>query len=355
MGFLCLGVLHQNLPSGVSITVVSKPPTIAAVAAAAGVSTATVSMALNGKGRVNTETRDRVRKVAEELQYRPSLRARRLRGGRSNSVALVTTVPGAVVGGESNLSFLMGLALPLSRTLLEGGYSMLLLPPLPSEDQLDNIDVDGVVLIDPRENDPLCAGLRARGIEVVSVGDVPGITASGIVDRGYSGADVSISHLVDQGARHIAVLTGTEGSSVDLNVRAFVEDSRQPKGVNLVLADTLKTRGEDGGYELGLELLTSDPGVDAIYAPTDAVAVGVLRAAREVGRSVPDDLLVSTNFNGPRATSAEPQLTALELDLPSYAATAAQLLTECLCAPSDEVRRATVSPPRLIARESTGK
>ncbi len=72
--------------------------TIADVAAAAGVSRGTVSLALNGKGRMADSTRKRVKEAATELNYRPSLRGRRLRGGASESVALMSALPDAVVG-----------------------------------------------------------------------------------------------------------------------------------------------------------------------------------------------------------------------------------------------------------------
>jgi DNA-binding LacI/PurR family transcriptional regulator len=339
------------------------PPKIADVAAAAGVSTGTVSLALNGKGRVSAETREKVRRVAKELNYRPDVRARRLRGGRSNTIALVTTVPGDVVGGESNLSFLLGLALPLSRVLLDRGYSMLLLPPAPDEEQLDRIDVDGVVLVDPREDEVLCVRLRQRGIVVVSVGDVAGLAADGIVDRGFSGADVAVSHLVDRGAERIAVLTGDGGNSVSAGVRAFVGVEEHPADVRIQVIDASDEAGESGGYEIACELLGADPGErpDAVYAPTDAVAVGVVHAADDLGLSIPADLMVVTNFDGPRAQVSRPPLTALDLDLSGIAEAAADLVVACmeaegkagLGAVTEEPRRISAPRPRPVVRAST--
>ncbi|WP_297003864.1 LacI family DNA-binding transcriptional regulator [uncultured Corynebacterium sp.] len=333
----------------------TRPPTISDVAAAAGVSTGTVSLALNNKGRVSAETREKVRKVAADLGYRPSVRARRLRGGRSNTVALVTTVPEEIVGGESSLSFLLGLSLPLSRVLLERGYSMLLLPPRPDERQLDAVDVDGVVLVDPRRGDPLCRSLRERGIEVVSIGRVDGITVGGAVDRGWSGADVAVGRLVERGARTIAVITGDGGNSVSENVRQFCREAPVPEGVDLIHRDVSASAGERGGYDVIRALLATAPGLDAVYAPVDVVALGVLRGIRDAGRSVPGDLAVITNFDGPRAAGAHPRLTALDLDLPGIAEAAGELLVECLAEPSDEVRVMASPAPTVVERESTAR
>jgi len=339
---------------------VKKPSTIADVAEAAGVSKGTVSLALNGKGRVSQETRKRIRQVAEELNYRPSVRARRLRGGRSHSVALLTTIPDSVVGGDSHLSFLLGLALPLSRRLLEQGYSMLLLPPLSGGDRqrvLDDIDVDGVVVIDPVRADPVCAALRSRGIVVVTVGVVSGLDVDGVVSRGASGADVSLAHLVDRGARRIAVIISSEENSVASAVRGYVErcaaDGLLGEGVCLTLATAPVAEGEAGGYRVLLDLLRGDPLIDAVYAPTDAVAVGVLRAARESGRRVPEDLLVCTNFNGPRSQGAVPPLTSLELDLPALADVAAAMVVRCGESAGEGREYLEVPAPVLMEREST--
>lgn len=331
----------------------TRTPTIADVADAAGVSKGTVSLALNNKGRVSAETRAKVRRIADELGYRPSVRARRLRGGRSNTVALVTTVPGEIVGGESSLSFLLGLALPLSRVLLERGYSMLLLPPQPDERQLDAVDVDGVVLVDPRRDDPLCRSLRQRDIEVVSIGGVAGISPSGIVDRGYSGADIAVGHLIAQGAGAVAVIAGDGESSLSENIRDFCRDAPVPEGVDLVYRTVPVSAGEQAAYDCTRELLSTVPGVDAVYAPVDVAAVGVLRAARDAGRSVPEDLQVITNFDGPRAAASRPRLTALDLDLAGIAEAAAGLLVECMDDPSGQVRTVTAPVPTVVGREST--
>ncbi|MCI1257360.1 MAG: LacI family transcriptional regulator [Corynebacterium provencense] len=339
-----------------------RPPTIADVAEAAGVSKGTVSLALNGKGRVSEETRERVRRVAASLNYRPNVRARRLRGGRSHSVALMTTLPDAVVGGDSHLSFLLELALPLSRRLLEQGYSMLLIPPLDADDRqrvLDDIDVDGVVVVDPLRVDPVCEALRSRGVVVVTVGEVPDLEVDGVVSRGASGADVALGHLADRGARKIAVVVSSEENSVSSSVRQYVgrcvREPLLPDGVGLVVLDAPVGEGESGGLRVGRELFRSDREVDAVYAPTDAVAVGVLRAAREAGRRVPEDLLVCTNFNGPRSQNAEPPLTSLELDFSALADAAATMVVRCGESSDGHRGYMEVRPPRLVPRESTGE
>ncbi len=331
----------------------NRRPTIADVAAAAGVSGAAVSMALSGKGRVSEKTRQHIRNVADGLGYRPSVRAQRLRGGSSQHVALMTALPDVVVGRDSHLNFLLSLAFPLTSVLLEHGYSTLLLPPLTDYRRLDVIDADGVVVVDPRRADPLCADFRARGMQVVTVGNAPELDVNGVVERGFAGADVAIQHLIDQGARHIAVLLTVEEHSVISNVRSFVNEFRATSLVRFTVADAPSAEGVDGGHRLASELIDADETIDAFYAPIDAFAVGAMRAVQKSGRHVPRDVLVSTNFDGPRAASSRPPMTALDLDLSAMAHAAAELLIKCLAEPQEERRTSIVPAPLLRARRST--
>ncbi|WP_130839315.1 LacI family DNA-binding transcriptional regulator [Corynebacterium neomassiliense] len=330
------------------------PATLADVAAAAGVSRSTASLVLNGRPGPSAATVAKVRAVAEDLGYRPDVRARRLRGARSHCVALLTTVPEAVAGDESGYSFQIALAVPLSRLLLARGYSMLLVPPLQDVRQLDELDMDAAVIVEPRRDEPLTAELHRRGVRTVVVGDVPGLEVDAVVDRGASGADVVLAHLRDAGARHIAVVLGREENSVTVNVRDHVRDHVRRSGEDVVVVTADVDRGGDAARSAARDLLTARPETDAVYAPTDLLALGVLAAARDLGRSVPGDLLVATNFNGPRALGAVPPLTALDLDMTAVAEACAGLIVECVAGGAGAgVLRRTVPRPGLVVREST--
>lgn len=328
--------------------------TIADVAAAAGVSRTTVSVALSGRGRVDERTRERIKAVAKSLNYRPSVRAQRLRGGASRTVGLVTALSDEVVGKDSHMSFLLALGVPVARQLLEKGYSTLLLPPLKNGDHLDAIDVDAVVVIDPREHDPLIAGFRSRGMQVVAIGDAPGIEANGVVDRGMADAAVAIGHLIDRGAVNIAVLSTAERHAMASSLERYVSE-RPADGVRLRLEEISTGAGEDGGRRRTLELLSGDPSIDAVYAPIDAFAVGAVHAAHELGKRIPEDVMIITNYDGPRANATYPRLTALDLQLPAFAEAAVALLIECLDSPRAERRVALAPRPGLRVRASTSR
>lgn len=324
-------------------------------------SRATVSLVLNDRPGPSKATRQRVRDAADRLGYRPDVRARRLRGAPSKCVALITTVPTAVAGEDSGFSFQLALALPLSRLLMARGYSMLLLPPLggdadDDEAVLDSIDVDAAVIIEPREDEPLCAALRARGVRTVSVGDVPGLAVDAVVDRGHSGADVALAHLVERGARQVGVLLSQERNSVSCTVADYLQSA----GAGLVpvtVGYAPASGGQQAGRLAARRMLQDAPDVDAVYAPTDVLALGVLQAAGELGRAVPGDLMVVTNFNGPRAREADPPVTCLDLDMAALAQACVDLLVEHAARSShgdgqDALRR-RLAAPGLVARAST--
>lgn len=324
-------------------------PTIADVATLAGVSRATVSQALNGKGRIDPATRARVKEAAATLGYRPSVLAQRLRGGRTRTVALVTALPSPIVGASSHLGFLTDLAVPMAQVLLQDGYSLLLVPPLTGLDQLDLVAADGAVVLDPLPADPTCAALRSRRVAVVTVGGAPDAAADAVVDRGDAGALVMHEHLVSQGARCVGVLLSEERHAGTV----AVERSLGALKGEVVVARAHTSDGEEGGYAATRELLARRPEVDAIYAPFDAFAVGAVRALRERGRRVPEDVMVATNYDGRRASLSQPPLTALDLGLPAIARSAAQLLLTVLDGEADAPRRVAAPTPRVIARAST--
>lgn len=148
----------------------SRPPTIADVARLAEVSRTTVSHALNGIGKVDPRTRERIKQVAAELGYRPNLRAQRLRRGEAKAIALASSMPFAVAGGPSRLGFYMEIAAATAESALLHGYALVLVPPVQSGSALYSVDIDGAIVVEPDVNDAAAAQLRERGLPYVSLG-----------------------------------------------------------------------------------------------------------------------------------------------------------------------------------------
>lgn len=330
--------------------------TIADVARAAGVSPTTVSHALNGRGQVDPQTRQRVAEFASRLGYRPNRHAQRLRTGEAHMIALLSSMPFAVSGGPSRLGFLMEIAAIAAAAALERGLALVLVPPIgPGQAPIDMLDVDGALLVEPTADDGQLAELIRRGITTVSIGRPGGAEASPTpwVDlQSQRTAALLLAHLRDRGARRIAMVLGSADRSAYAEARqayeaVLVESGMPPR--SLVIDETL---GEEGGHVAARRLLADDPAIDAFFVPVDAFAVGVVRFLHESGRRIPDDVIVATRYDGIRARLCAPALTAVDLHLEEVARLGVDLLFEHLQGRRD--RLVVTSPPaRLVAREST--
>ncbi|MER7951337.1 LacI family DNA-binding transcriptional regulator [Streptomyces sp. NPDC096079] len=332
----------------------SRPPTIADVARAAGVSRTTVSHALNGIGKVDPRTRERVKEVAADLGYRPNLRAQRLRRGEARAIALASSMPFAVAGGPSRLGFYMEVAAAAAESALLHEYALVLVPPVQSGAALYSVDIDGAIVVEPDVDDAAAARLKERGLPYVALGrpvapdeDVPYVDL-----RGGLVTEVLLSHLREQGARRPALIIGSGARHSSVDARTAYERLAEEHGWEPLVATAPEAGGEQAGYECCAALLAAHPEVDAVCALVDAFAVGAVRAIRDSGRAVPDDVMVVTRYDGLRARTCEPPLTAVDLHLVGAAAAAVDLLLGRLRGDTS-ARVATVPAPTVIARASS--
>jgi len=285
--------------------------TIADVARAAGVATSTASVVFSGKAKVAAATRERVLAAAAQLGYAgPDPRAASLRRGRSGIVAVV-------LEGHLRAAFLDPVTTAMMDGLTDGlaelSAGILLLRDEPGEEgsALANAPVDAFVLIG-------CSGrtraslevVRGRGLPVVVIegdaGDgIPRIT----LDNTEASADVA-RHLYDLGHRDVALVTlplDTERERVavtpDRVATATVDVTvDRLAGLREVFphAPAISASGSliDEGVLVGRMLLADAAArPTAVIAQSDLLAVGVIRAAEELGLRVPEDLSVA-GFDG---------------------------------------------------------
>ena len=336
-------------------------PTIADVAAAAGVSRTTVSHALSGAGKVNAETRALVQRVAVEVGYRPSPRARALRGGRSNVLGVVSSMSQSVAGGPARLGFYMEVAAAAAERALAHGYALVLVPPTGDgpTPALDSVAVDGVIVVEPAEADPLVEQVRRNGIPFVSLGRVGGDGALSHVDLHPTAvADLLVGHLAGQGVRHPALLIGDRPRpSYRAAVRRFRAEARARGWAPTVL--TLPEGDGAAGARAAIRKLMRDiPSTDGVLAFVDAFAAGVLAELAELGLRVPDDVVLLTRYDGVLARTSSPAITAVDLHLGGAAARAVDLLVQELGGPVEAQPSALpASPPAarptLVVRASS--
>jgi LacI family transcriptional regulator/LacI family repressor for deo operon, udp, cdd, tsx, nupC, and nupG len=335
-------------------------PTIADVADAAGVSKATVSAVLNEKGTVSKATRQRVLEVMERLNYRPSSRARRMGARRTKSIGLLVK--------EANNPFYADIAISARQRASAHGYTLLVAS---SEGEgeaersifelLRDKDVDGI-LVNPvfgRESDlaPLFE-LKHRNFPLVLLEEIRGLQASLVHCDGVQSTKKATEHLLELGHTRIAHFKGPDYSiQTDQRAegvrRAFSESRLAFHERSIVRAGS---RLEDG-YRVGKRHFRGVGPEDrptAVICFNDLVALGLIRALRELGLGVPADVSVVGHDNIDLLAYLPLGLTTVDIPTREMAETATELLIRHIEASEPLEPTKIVVETRLVARASTG-
>jgi len=323
-------------------------PTIAEVANAAGVSRATVSRVMNGRVTVDPDLAQRVREVAERLQYRPSNVARSLSLGRTNTVAVV--VP--------------DLANPMFQQVLRGvagaageaGYRVLVADT--SESEVDEQQValdartrcDALVLVSPRMPEAtLRTLLQQVGPVVVVNREQDGITSTLTIDYAAGVEDI-VEHLVGLGHRHLLYLAGPPSSASHLTrLGALRAAAARLDGVRL--SERAAGPSVESGYAAAEDVLASR--ATAVVAYNDLVAFGLLARLNELGVAVPAEISVTGFDDIEFARFAVPSMTTAAVPQRELGRLAWQHLAALVAGDHPDPSPAAIRPV-LAVRASTG-
>ena len=334
--------------------------TLAEVARQAGVTAATVSNVLRGRGKVGAETRQRVLAIVQQLQYRPNLTARALAEGRPPTIALI-------VSSIAN-PFYPEFALAVEQAVRKLGYFLLVCNTNDDPEQerayLDAVGgslAHGVLVMnaDFVQIDELVA-LRARGVPVVlcmwEKPDQPPALPSVAVDFYRAGA-VAAEHLIKLGHRRIGAVVGSERSGNHIwRYRGFAE-ALQRAGIAHDDADVSFGHDTiDAGRSSAHALLAGAPDLTAVFVSNDLPALGVLQAAADMGLDVPADLSVIGITDIQLAHQVRPALTTVAVPTQESAELAVEMIMHMIRQDdsSAPLQRET-SLPRLVVRASTGR
>lgn len=339
-------------------------PTLDTVAKAAGVSRMTVSNAYNRPDQLSAATRERVLAVAAELGYGgPDPAARSLRRGRTGTIGIVLTESLTYAFTDPGLvEFLRGIADVLSVE----GRPILLVPTHAgqADDVVRTEIVDSYIVCSLPDDDPAVTAVQRRGVPFLTVGNPR------LKGRPYIGVDNTAAaglvadHLLGLGHRRIAVLAVPPRMPVDaqgpivLSRRGFRQRVEgflaavaahgvDPSTVEIVEAWNNST---DAGRQAAAALLARRPGPTAVFAVSDALALGVLAAAADVDKHVPGDLSV-VGFDGiDEGAHSRPPLTTVSQDLRDQGRRAARMALQLLDGASPRSYRVR---PNLVIRAST--
>ncbi|MEO5877977.1 MAG: LacI family DNA-binding transcriptional regulator [Streptosporangiaceae bacterium] len=325
-------------------------PTLAAVAARAGVSKSSVSRVVNGETTVAPEIRELVQRAVRELGYVPNAAARNLVTRRADAVAVVVSdPPKGLVDDDPMFAAVVRAA---SRELEASGRQVVLMLA-GSDDSRRRVEqyvsagyVDGVMLVSLHGADPLPAALARLGLPVVSLGRSAASVPYVEIDN-VGGATLAARHLLDQGRQRIATISGPLDLLASQDRLTGYRDTLRGTGRRSIVAIGDFTR--ISGAEAMAQLLEDDPVLDAVFAANDLMAIGALRTLREAGRRVPDDVAVVGFDDIEAALYTAPPLTTVRSPMGDQAVATVRLLLSWLeGGPRDSV----VMPNELVVRES---
>ena len=305
----------------------SKRVNIADVAREAGVSAQTVSRALNNKGEISAETRERVLETVERLGYRPNTLARGL-------VTQKTSTLGLVVPDIAN-PFFSEVARGAEDTAHRAGFSLLLCNTMENSARevealrtLEAQRVDGIILCSSRLSEGEFGAMTARLPAVILVNrESSGNDLKSVCIDDEAGARCATQHLLHTGHHSIAFLAGPPASHSGLRrARGYhhaLSEAGMPidPGLSVMCAPHL-----EGGYDAARQLISCRPEIDAFLCYNDLVAVGALQACAAEGLRVPDDIAVIGCDDILLAGLVTPPLTTLRSDKRALGAEAVRLL-----------------------------
>jgi LacI family transcriptional regulator len=337
-----------------------KRPTIKQVAAVAGVSTQTVSRVINNRPDVADNTRKRVKQVITEMGYQPSALARSLIRNRSYTIGVVTA--GLKYIGPSRI--LNG----ITCTAEEAGYSLILeeLPRYTVDDlkpvfnKLLSRHVDGIIWAAPEignnrdwvENAESNISVPIVYLTMETRDDISIIS----VDN-CEGAKLAVSHLLDNGYKHIGHIAGPMD---------WWESKKRIKGWKERLM-TAGYREEDchwvegnwsssSGAEAARKLLAQYPDMDAVFSANDQMALGALCEIHKMGLNVPEDVAIVGFDNIPESEFFWPPLTTIQHDQNEAGRLAVQEIIRLIEAVHNHISpesRVNILIPEIIVRKSS--
>jgi len=335
-------------------------PTSRDIADIAGVSQATVSRALRNSPLVRPETRERIQQIARELNYFVNRNAAGLRTHQSNTIALLLFDE---TGGSDSLvnPFFLSMLGYITKAAAGHGYDVLVtLQQLTDDWHIEyqaSHRADGLILLgygDYVVYREKLAALAAANTRFMIYGpivrDQPGHSLG--CDN-ETGGCAATEHLVGLGRRRIVILGDTSKRHPEFESRRIgYERALQSAGIPvepelIVHADNT----EDRGYQAVKALVDSDTAFDAIFAVTDVLAIGAIRALADAGLRVPNDIGVVGFDDLPISSLVTPPLTTIRQDIRRASEGLVEGIVGLIQGRPVE---STLMAPRLVVRESCG-
>lgn len=333
----------------------SKAPTIKLIAKELGVSISTVSRALRDMPEVNPETRERIIKYAEEVDYQPNMVATSL--VKQNSHLIGVVVP--------NMDYFFASAVKgIDEAAMEAGYTVVISQSnesygreLANTQRIMNSQVEGLIvsLSSETQNIDHIQKILKRNMPVVFFDrDTPDISASKVVLDNELGAYKAVRHLISKGCKRIAYL----GAEKNLEISNSRESGylKALKEAGMSPDESLIVHGKfdkDNAYLKTMELLRLKSLPDAIFAISDRLALGAYMAIKDKGLRMPEDIALVGFNDEPIMSLLSPSISSVSQPAFEMGKMAARLFIEELNSEGEYEPRTEVFQPELKIRDSS--
>ncbi len=326
------------------------------VAKIAGVSTMTVSRVVNGSGYTSPEAQARVKQAIAELGYMPNGLARQLRSKRTKTIALVVT--------DIRNPFFTTIASGVEDTARARGYAVMFCNTYESETEeaeyvrvLIERRVDGVLLVPAVGADKSVLLLQEHGMPTVILDrHLSGTEADEVRADSKAGAYEAVHHLTELGHRRIAILAGPEGVSTSTDRVAGYREALHEACPNGECGQIIFGEfNEASGYAMTREILQEENRPTAIFAANNFIAFGAIRALREAGLRIPEDISMVVFDDLPPGWVLDPFLTVVSQPAYEIGTRAAEILLDRLAGKAPEGHQSIVLPSELVIRRSTAR
>jgi LacI family transcriptional regulator len=323
-----------------------------------GLSTVTISKVLRGHSDISEETRNRVLKRMEELNYQPNLAARALITGRTWTIGLV--VPDLLH------PFFAQVAKAVSNAIRGQGYS-LIITSSEEDPELERQEINQLLA---RRVDVILiasAQLTVESFREMEERKIPYV----LIDRRFTGLGANFvgvddqevgllatNHMIDQGCERIAHIRGPETSTALGRLEGYrraLSDHQKDFNPEYVVSigSSGDDRGEPGGYEAAKKLLAVEPRPDGIFCFNDPVALGAMRAILEAGLRIPEDVAVVGCGNLSYSDFLRVPLTSVDQNSSQIGKLSAELALAIVSANKATRPKTELSPPTLVVRASS--
>lgn len=334
------------------------PATLRDIADKVGLSITTISRALNDYPDVNPETKERIRRVAREMDYHPHVIAQKLQKQKTDTIGFIIPTAGSRFSDPFFIELLTGIGNEAARH----EFDLLVSTRAPGDQEMEAYRrivngkrVDGIVLTRTRHRDQRISCLVESDFPFVAFGrcDLPYDFPCVDVD-GREGMSLVTQHLVDLGHRHLAYITAPLQLMFATDRLEGYKETLSRNGIpiddSLILTGDLTERA---GYEAAKQLLARKDPPTAIVACNDLMAFGAMSAALERGIVVGEDISITGFDDIPLAAHSHPPLTTVQQPIYEIGKLICRMLIQVIKG-EELVERHVVLQPRLVVRKSSG-